>query len=90
MNSEAATTEDRVKAVLISYLEPRWEADPSSRIEIKSNTNLTSDLTLDSFQIMEFLMEIEDEIDIAIDMKSLSDVHTVSDLAAVVDRQLQS
>jgi len=90
LNSEAATTEDRVKAVLISYLEPRWEADPSSRIEIKSNTNLTSDLTLDSFQIMEFLMEIEDEIDIAIDMKSLSDVHTVSDLAAVVDRQLQS
>jgi acyl carrier protein len=90
LNSEAATTEDRVKAVLISYLEPRWEADPSSRIEIKSSTNLTSDLTLDSFQIMEFLMEIEDEIDIAIDMKSLSDVHTVSDLAAVVDRQLQS
>ena len=90
MNSEAATTEDRVKAVLIGYLEPRWEADPSSRIEITGTTNLTSDLTLDSFQIMEFLMEIEDEIDIAIDMNSLSDVHTVSDLAAVVDRQTQS
>lgn len=89
MNNET-TTEERVKAVLVRYLEPRWEADPSSRIEVNGDTNLTSDLTLDSFQIMEFLMEIEDEIDVAIDMNSLSDVHTVTDLAAVVDRELQS
>jgi acyl carrier protein len=39
---------------------------------------------------MEFLMEIEDTLDVAIDMKSLSDVHTVADLAAVVARQLGS
>jgi acyl carrier protein len=32
-------------------------------------------------------MEIEDAMDLAIDMNSLSDVHTVSDLAAVVARR---
>jgi acyl carrier protein len=35
-------------------------------------------------------MEIEDSLDVAIDMNSLSDVHTVSDLAAVVARHLNA
>jgi acyl carrier protein len=83
-----SSTKDRIEqqiiSLLTSYLAPRWEADPQSRTEITGATNLTSDLTLDSFQVMEFLMEVEDALDLAIDMNSLSDVHTVSDLAAVV------
>jgi acyl carrier protein len=77
----------RVRDLLVRYLEPRWAEDPASRIEITGATSLTSDLTLDSFQVMEFLLEIEDELDVAIDMNRLADVHTVSDLAAVVARQ---
>ena len=46
--------------LLTHYLEPRWAADPRNRIEVSLATNLTSDLTLDSFQVMEFLMEVED------------------------------
>jgi acyl carrier protein len=87
LNTEVPDIESRVKALLIRYLEPRWAEDPRSRIEITGATGLTSDLTLDSFQMMEFLMEIEDELEVAIDMNSLADVHTVSDLAAVVARQ---
>jgi len=79
--------EARIIALLANYLEPRWAEDPSSRIGITGSTSLTSDLTLDSFQVMEFLMEIEDDLDVAVDMNRLSDVHTVSDLAAVVARQ---
>lgn len=88
MNSNIAATEEQVRALLVSYLEPAWAAEPQNRIEVTGATNLTSDLTLDSFQVMEFLMEIEDTLDVAIDMKSLSDVHTVADLAAVVARHL--
>ena len=87
MNTEVTDIESRVTALLIRYLEPRWADDPASRVEVSGATSLTSDLTLDSFQVMEFLMEIEDELDVAIDMNSLSDVHTVSDLAAVVARR---
>ena len=90
MNSKTTSIEDQVRSILVRYLEPRWAADPQSRIEVSGATNLTSDLTLDSFQIMEFLMEIEDSLDVAIDMNSLSDVHTVSDLAAVVAQQLNA
>ena len=90
LNTNAATIEQQVCALLVRYLEPRWAAEPKSRIEVSGTTNLTSDLTLDSFQIMEFLLEIEDELDVAIDMNSLSDVHTVSDLAQVVARQMDT
>jgi len=90
LNKNSAHVEEQVCALLEHYLEPRWAAEPKSRIEISGGTNLTSDLTLDSFQIMEFLMEVEDEFEIAIDMNKLSDVHTVSDLAAVVSGQLES
>ena len=88
MNSNIANIEKKVMSLLVSYLEPRWAADPDSRVEVSGKTNLTSDLTLDSFQIMEFLMEIEDEMDLAIDMNKLSEVHTVSDLTGVVAQQL--
>jgi len=90
LNEKNTNIEKRICELLVYYLEPRWAEEPKNRIEVSGATNLTSDLTLDSFQIMEFLMEVEDEFDIAIDMNSLSDVHTVADLAGVVMAQLAS
>jgi acyl carrier protein len=90
LNKKTATIEQQLCALLVHYLEPRWAEEPESRVEVSGATNLTSDLALDSFQTMEFLMEVEDAFNIAIDMNSLSDVHTVSDLAKVVEGQLSS
>ena len=84
MSQKIEQVESRISSVLLKYLEPIWEVNPAGRIKISGATNLVSDLTLDSFQIMEFLMEIEDEYDIAMDMNSLSEIHTISDLATVV------
>lgn len=90
MNRTRDSIEQQIISLLVSYLAPRWEAEPQARIEITGATNLTSDLMLDSFQVMEFLMEVEDALDLAIDMNSLSDVHAVSDLAAVVASRVNS
>jgi acyl carrier protein len=76
--------ESKISTLLLEYLQPIWEANPAGRTEISGTTNLVSDLTLDSFQVMEFLMEVEDEYDIAMDMNSLSEIHTVRDLAGAV------
>ena len=84
MSQTIEQVESRISSVLLNYLAPIWEASPASRTEISGATNLVSDLTLDSFQIMEFLMEIEDEYDIAMDMNSLSEIHTIHDLATAV------
>jgi len=56
--------------------------------EITGETNLVSDFTMDSFQVMEFMMELEEAFDVMIDMNSLSNTHTVHDLAVIVDKDL--
>ncbi len=57
---------------------------------INSETDLTVDLDLESVEIMEFVVEVEDHFDIAIDLDTLSGVHTVGDLTTVVARLLES
>lgn len=51
-------------------------------------TDLVADLDLESVQVMEFVVEVEDHYDIAIDLESLSNVHTIAELAAVVARNV--
>jgi acyl carrier protein len=53
---------------------------------IDSGTRLVADLGLESVRILEFVVEVEDRFDVAIDMESLSNVYSVADLAAVVSR----
>lgn len=43
---------------------------------------LTSDVGLDSVQIMELVMEIEDRLDVLIPIEVLADVQTLNQLAA--------
>ena len=88
MSKRIEDIEGRICKLLASYLESSNHPELESHGEISRNTNLVSDFTLDSFQIMEFLMELEESFDIMIDMNSLSDTHTVADLAAIVEREL--
>ena len=90
MSDNIQQLEEQISSLLAQYLEPRWAENPQNKIEINGSTNLTSDLTLDSFQIMECLMEVEDSMDISVDVNSLSNVHTVSDLAQIVAAQLNT
>ena len=51
---------------------------------VSSATNLVGDLGLESIQVIEYLCEVEDYFDLAIDEATLADVHTIADLAVVV------
>ena len=57
-------------------------------VAISSATDLTKDLSLESIQIMEYVVEIEDHYDLSIDLESLSSAKTLSDLADIVFREL--
>ena len=50
------------------------------------DTDLLDALALESAQIMEFIMEVEDCFDIVIDQRHLADVRNVAQLAAVVGK----
>ena len=76
--------EKRIAALLAEYLENSGNTELAAHGEITGATNLVSDFTMDSFQVMEFLMEIEESYDIMIDVSRLANTHTVSDLATIV------
>ncbi len=70
--------------ILTQYLKNNWVNSPFCRQKIKPTTNMVTELQLDSFQVMEFMLEVEDHFDVAIDLESLSNTHTITDLAGVV------
>jgi len=70
--------------ILTEYLANNWVDSPSSGCKIEADTNMVTELQLDSFQVMEFMLEVEDHFDVAIDQESLSNIQTIKDLADVV------
>ena len=89
MNNSFDEIEDRIGKLLASYLESSGHPELEAHGEITGATNLVSDFTMDSFQVMEFLMELEESFDIMIDVNSLSNAHTVKDLAEIVSDLLE-
>ena len=75
---------DKLAEILTDYLKNNWADSPSSKKTITATTNMVTELQLDSFQVMEFMLEVEDHYDIAIDLDSLSNTQTINDLAGVV------
>jgi acyl carrier protein len=88
LNTPMDEIERRICKLLASYLETSNFAELEAHGDITADTNIVSDFTLDSFQVMEFMMELEESFDIMIDVNSLSNSHTVRDLARIVSHEL--
>ncbi|MCZ6711866.1 MAG: acyl carrier protein [Gammaproteobacteria bacterium] len=58
--------------------------------EVAPQTDLISDLALESVQIMEFMVEVEDHYDIAISLEALAEVRTLEQIAKVVFNMLDN
>ena len=84
MNKSTEAVGQKLAEILTEYLKNNWVNTLSSKQTITSATNMVTELQLDSFQVMEFMLEVEDHFDIVIDLESLSDIQTITDLAAVV------
>ena len=84
MTNSTEAVGEKLAEILTSYLKNNWADSPSSNKTITPATNMVTELQLNSFQVMEFMLEVEDHYDIAIDLDSLSNIHTITDLAAVV------
>jgi acyl carrier protein len=57
----------------------------TANIELSADTDISTDLNIDSVTVMDFVMEVEDRYDIEIPLNILSETRTISDLAKVVD-----
>ena len=69
---------------LCGVLQRNTKAD----VVVGPETQLTSDLEIDSAQLMEVLLEVEDEFDISIPLNVLPTVYSVEDLAFEIDKLL--
>jgi acyl carrier protein len=58
--------------------------------EVTGGTHLAGELGLDSAQVMDMVMEIEDHLDISIPVAALAEAHTFDQLCASVRRVMQS
>jgi acyl carrier protein len=56
-----------------------------SGIELKPETDISADLSIDSVTVMDFVMEVEDHFDIEIPLNVLSETRTMNDLVRVVE-----
>ncbi len=54
--------------------------------DLTASTDLVSELGLTSLKIMDLLMEIEDQFDVTVPLNRLSEVRTVGDLAAMLEK----
>ena len=51
---------------------------------IAGHTDLARELGLDSVQVMDMVMEIEDRLDVSVPVETLADAHTLDQLCAGV------
>ncbi|MEM6626808.1 MAG: acyl carrier protein [Pseudomonadota bacterium] len=66
-----------IYAVLAEYI-------PEGK-EITGDTRIVADLEIDSVDVFDLIMEVEDAYDISISMELISTTHTVGELVDVVD-----
>ncbi len=57
--------------------------------QLKETTDLVSELGLDSLQVMQVLLKIEDQFDISIPLNNLPNIHTVKDLGQEIEMLLK-
>ncbi len=68
---------DTIVSVLAEYI--------PDGTKITNNTRIVADLEIDSVDVFDLIMEVEDAYDISISMELISTTHTVGELVTVVD-----
>ncbi len=57
----------------------------SNGSKLSADTDISTDLNIDSVTVMDFVMEVEDHFDIEIPLNVLSETRTIAELAKVVE-----
>jgi acyl carrier protein len=57
----------------------------SNGTKLAPETDISTDLNIDSVTVMDFVMEVEDHFNIEVPLNVLSEIRTIADLAKVVE-----
>ena len=70
-------------------IELHGRAFNTNQVELRPDTDISADLSIDSMSVMDFVMEVEDQFGVDIPLNVLSETRTMNDLVDVVQRQLK-
>ena len=73
---------------LKSIIQPYLDEDEVDINEIKLHSNLIQDLGLDSFYVIDLIIDIETEFDITIDNDQISQFETVESVVRVIEEKM--
>ena len=71
---------------IMQLLCDRLASVTNSDTQITPETNLISQLSIDSIKLLNLIMEIEDTFDVSIPINALTDIHTVRELVDLVHK----
>jgi acyl carrier protein len=54
-------------------------------VELSEQTHIVDDLGLDSVAVMDFVMEIEDRLDLSVPLDKIAEIETLGDLLTVLN-----
>ncbi|QNT77607.1 acyl carrier protein [Entomobacter blattae] len=74
------TDTDTVESVSTLIIETLL-ANPKVPRTINGESKIVEDLAFDSLAVMNFVMEIEDKLDVSVPLDRLTDIRTINDLA---------
>ncbi len=69
---------------IMQLLCDRLSSLTNTHIEITPETNLISQLSIDSIKLLNLIMDVEDAFDISIPINALADVQTVRELVDLI------
>ena len=73
---------------LKSIIQPYLDEDEIDINEIKLDSHLIQDLGLDSFYVIDLIIDIETEFDIAIENDQISQFETVESVVKVIEEKI--
>jgi acyl carrier protein len=53
-------------------------------VELSDQTHIVDDLGLDSVAVMDFVMEIEDRLDVSVPLDKIAEIETLGDMMSVL------
>jgi acyl carrier protein len=59
-------------------------------VELTDQTNIATDLGLDSVAVMDFVMEIEDKLNVSVPLDRIAEVQTLGDLVQTLHQVLSN
>lgn len=71
---------------IMQLLCDRLSSMTNTDVQVTAETNLISQLSIDSIKLLNLIMEIEDTFDVSIPINALADVQTVRQLADLVHK----